>query len=299
MISIYIVTYKNDIDLNNNIASILASGADVRINVINNHSDFFLKPEHEKEVNVLHNSLRPDFSTGHLARNWNQALLHGFQDLKKPASDIVITVQDDVMFKPDWLPNLIDLHREYTFITMGTGDAFCSYLPEAVRKIGLWDERFCNIGYQEADYFLRALIYNSEKSSINDLCHTRLHNAVDGNVVNLKNLSISHNNSSIKGAEFELISTPHSNSSVERSESLLITTPIKNIVRHDIHESSRIFSTLALEVFMKKWGVNPGQWTEECYSLSKSLIPNYITYPYFEKDIECLREKNYIISDEY
>jgi hypothetical protein len=184
MISIYIVTYRSRVDLNNNIASILASGADVRINVINNHSEFFLEPKHEKAVTVLHNNLRPNFSLGHLARNWNQSLLHGFQDLRNPASDIVITVQDDVIFKSNWLPNLLDLHRRYSFITMGGGDAFCSYLPEAVRKIGMWDERFCSIGYQEGDYFLRALIYNRENSSINDIQHGRLHNAVGSNTYN-------------------------------------------------------------------------------------------------------------------
>jgi hypothetical protein len=53
MISVYIVTYRNSTDLNKNIASILASGADIRINVINNHSEFSLEPEHEKAVTVL------------------------------------------------------------------------------------------------------------------------------------------------------------------------------------------------------------------------------------------------------
>ena len=124
-VSIYIVTYRNPVDLNKNISSILASGADVRINVINNHSEFFLEPKHEKAVTVLHNNLRPDFSTGHLSRNWNQALLHGFKDLKNPANDIVVTVQDDVIFKPDWLSRLIDIHRRYNFVTQGIGDAFC------------------------------------------------------------------------------------------------------------------------------------------------------------------------------
>src|SRR6186713_2969588 len=56
-VSIYIVTYKNPVDLNRNIASILASAADVRINVINNHSQFFLEPKYEKAVKVLHNNL--------------------------------------------------------------------------------------------------------------------------------------------------------------------------------------------------------------------------------------------------
>jgi hypothetical protein len=282
-ISIYVVTYRNPDDLNNNIASILASGVHARIHVINNHSQLFLEPEHEKAVAVLHNSLRPDFSTGHLARNWNQALLHGFQDLNRPASDIVVTVQDDVVFKPDWFRNLIHLHRQYSFITMGIGDAFCSYLPEAVRKIGLWDERFCTVGAQEADYFLRALIYNRERSSINDLWHGRLHNAVEGNACN----PIFSTNREFDDRE-------------KRADSLLIALPLTNLDRESARLSWGKVLPLMEVVFKNKWGALAGyNWTEEYYAVRKSLIPNYITYPYFEKDIEGLREKNYIVSDDF
>lgn len=295
MISIYIVTYRSPVDLNNNIGSILESGADVRINVINNHSEFFLEPKHEKAVTVLHNNLRPDFSTGHLARNWNQALLHGFRDLRDPASDIVVTVQDDVIFKPDWLYRLIDLHRRYSFITMGGGDAFCSYLPEAVRRIGLWDERFCNIGFQEADYFLRALIYNRERSSINDPMHGRLHNAVEGNAVTPLRPHLDSNNETereeMKGMEEE---------EIKRADSMLIAMPRMSMHRKKAQRASMRFHTLTRQFFEHKWGVSPvGGWTVEHYAVRKSLVPNYITYPYFEKDIENLREKNYVVSDDF
>lgn len=286
MISLYIVTYRNPGDLNNTIASILASGADVRITVINNHSEFFLEPTHEKAVTVLHNNLRPDFSTGHLARNWNQALLHGFQDLKNPASDIVVTAQDDVLFKANWLPRLVDLHRRYSFITMGGGDAFCSYLPEAVRRIGLWDERFCSIGYGEADYFLRALIYNRESSSINDPLHSRLHNALEGNAITLFDNFMKY----LEREEIE-------GDPKERTDSMLITVPRMNLRRREAHLSSIRFHTLSAAVFNHKWGVSDFGWTAEHHSLRNSLIPNYVTYPYFEKDIEGLREKNYVVSD--
>lgn len=288
MISVYIVTYRSPADLNNNIASLLASGADVRINVINNHSEFFLEPKHEKTVTVLHNRLRPDFSTGHLARNWNQALLHGFRDLKNPASEMVITVQDDVLFKADWLARLRDLHRRYSFVTMGAGDSFCSYLPEAVRKIGLWDERFCNIGFQEADYFLRALIYNRERSSINDRIHGRLHNAAEGNTF----------------APFlpdyrRELEREETESDPDRADSLLITVPRMNLGRKQAHLSSMKFHRLVQAVFESKWGLSDTQWTPEHYAVRKSHIPNYMTYPYFEQDIEGLREKNYIVPDDF
>jgi len=276
-VSIYIVTYRNPVDLNRNISSILASGADVQINVINNHSQFFLEPEHEKAVMVLHNSLRPDFSTGHLARNWNQALLHGFKDLKSPANDIVVTVQDDVLFKVDWLSRLVNLHRRYNFITQGIGDAFCSYLPEAVRKVGLWDERFCSIGWGEGDYFLRSLIYDRDGCSINDPAHGRLHNVVGG------------------GVDRHSLS---SDGTAKRADALLITCPPMNVDRKDAHLTSLKFHPLAATVFKQKWGVSDVQWTTEHQALRRSLVPNYLMYPYFEKDVEGLRDKNYVLADE-
>jgi hypothetical protein len=282
IVSVFIVTYRSPVDLKNNIASILESGADVTVNVINNHSDFELAPEHKHAVTVLHNQLRPDFSTGHLARNWNQALLLGFRNLKNPASDIVVTVQDDVLFKPDWLRNLIELHRKYSFITMGAGDAFCSYLPEAVRTIGLWDERFCNIGCHEADYFLRALIYNRDLSSINDIFHGRVHNAVGAN---------SCTDFRLFDAEFE--------NEQQRANSLLITVPRIDSDRRCAHLASAKFHRLVGALFRHKWNVHFNNWTEEHHSLRNSLVHNYLMYPYFEKDVEGLREKNYIVSDDF
>lgn len=275
-VSVFIVTYRNPTDLNRNIASILASGADVRINVINNHSQFFLEPRYEKAVTVLHNSLRPDFSTGHLSRNWNQALLHGFKNLQQPASDIVVTVQDDVIFKEDWFPRLVDVHRQYSFITQGIGDAFCSYTPDAVRKVGLWDERFCNIGWSEGDYFLRSLIYNREGCSINDPGHGRLHNPLEGNTLTPRDSFVA----------------------AERARSLLITTPQFNCDRKDAHLSSMKFHGLGETIFMHKWGLPDGPWTAEHYAVRKPLVPSYVMYPYFEKDVEGLRDKNYVVATE-
>ena len=63
-IKIYIVTYKNSIDLNNNLKSLFSSnlnGKNLKINIINNHSDFHLSNKYINRVNILHNTLRPDF----------------------------------------------------------------------------------------------------------------------------------------------------------------------------------------------------------------------------------------------
>jgi hypothetical protein len=155
IINLYIVTFKN-VTLN--------------INVINNHSEFIIN-EKFKNINVMHNTLRPDFSTGHLSRSWNQAIMHGFRSLRNPIAQIVVACQVDSIFSGDWLTRLLDLHQRYSFVSAGHGDAFLSFTPDGVKAIGLFDERFCNIIHQECDYFNRALIFNKDKSSINDFWH--------------------------------------------------------------------------------------------------------------------------------
>ena len=288
-IKIYIVTYRATKDLNNNIQSLLESDLvnyNYEINVINNHSEFSLNSEFEGKVKVLHNVLRPDFSTGHLARNWNQAIINGFKDLNNPDCDILVTSQDDTLFKPDWCAKLIKYHEKYSFLTMGGGDAICSYLPEAVKKIGLWDERFCNIYYQEADYFLRATIYNNAKSSINDLQHKRVLNPIEGSKIG-KNIS-------------NVASGKKSNSNENRAETPLVITPNNDDSRQLAHLESGKYAMTSYSIFKYKWGFHtpPYDWTDNFLKNlpKRTLSPNFFTYPYFEKDIEDLEKKNYIIS---
>ncbi len=175
-IKIYIVTYNAQDTINKNLKSLFASDIakhNVEIYIINNHSNFSIDGEFIDKVKVLHNITRPDFSRGHLSRNWNQALINGFKDLSNPDCNIVACVQDDTLWYQDSIEKLINIHETYSFYTCTPGDGFCSYTPDAVKTIGLWDERFCGITFQEADYFLRAYLYNNAKSSINDSPHGR------------------------------------------------------------------------------------------------------------------------------
>ena len=264
-INLYIVTYKNDKILNEwSLKTLFESDylqaeCEFNIHVINNHSEINIQEEYKDKVQVLENTLRPDFSTGHLARNWNQALIHGFRDLREPASDIVICCQNDVKFKKDWLQHLLKLHDVYSFVTYAQGDAFHSYTPSAVRAIGLWDERFCNICYQEHDYFIRALIYNKEKSSINSKGSRQLLNPCNVELLE------------IQGA-------PCGSKRGELS-----------------HNQSRKHSDISKKLFEQKWGVRPAQWpANPDWYPKKSKIQNYLFYPYFERDVQGLRDKHYL-----
>ena len=163
-IKLFIVTYDNSPDLNANLESLYnQSYKDFQLNIINNHSNFSIKRKYKKIIHkIYHNELRPNFSTGHLARNWNQALILGFVNLINPACDIVITAQDDTIFLPNFFENIIEAHKVYSFIQQGSGDNVCSYTPDAIHNAGIWDEQFCNIGFQEFDYLNKQLLFNDK-----------------------------------------------------------------------------------------------------------------------------------------
>lgn len=279
-IKIYIVTYKNDDYLKNNIISLLQSDLtdyQYQINVINNYTaDFGLENFcYQNDINVIHNCLRPDFSTGHLSRNWNQAIINGFESLSSPDCDILVLCQNDNIFKKDWCNYIIEKHNKYDFISIGGGDQYHSYKPGHIKKVGLWDERFCNIGYQEADYFIRSYIYNKDRISINDFNHKRIHNKLLDNLIDT--------GSGISGT----------NNIIDLSDSL------KGGMRGDEnHIKSLNYHSISKKILEHKWGVEfEGDWTQEKLSNlpKRSRIDNYIYYPYFEKDIENLTEKGFII----
>jgi len=264
-IKVFIVTYKNESFLRNNIDSLLESDLlkyDYEINVINNFTETFQSEDflEKRKVNVFHNTLRPDFSTGHLSRNWNQAIINGIKNLISPQCDILVLCQDDNIFQTNWCDHLINMHEKYDFITMGGGDQFHSYTPEHVRKVGLWDERFCNIGYQEADYFIRSYLYNKDRASINDPKHKRLHNPIENFFISLDDYLIGG-------------------------------------MRGDAaHIASAQYHSISRKILLEKWGDFECNWSEEKLSQlpTTSLVKNYVLYPYFEKDVYGLAEKGYI-----
>jgi len=265
-VKVFIVTYKNESFLRNNVESLLRSDLteyDYEINVINNFTSTFESQEflEERKVKLHQNSLRPDFSTGHLSRNWNQAIINGFKNLKSPDCDVLVLCQNDCLFEEKWCKQMLDLHQDFDFVSMGGGDQFHSYRPEHIRRVGIWDERFCNIGYQEADFFIRSYLYNKDRSSINDPKHKRVHNKVENSIIVLDDSLIG----GMRGDES--------------------------------HNASRQYHQISQKILIEKWGDFEGNWSEEKLKNlpSHSLLRNYIYYPYFEIDVYDLAEKGYIV----
>ena len=296
-IKIYITTYKNNNLLTRCIENLLASDVvdfDYEINVLNNHNT--LSIEHPR-IKVLDNEGRPDFSTGHLSRNWNQALINGFVDLENPDCDIVVTMQNDIVVRKNWVRSILSYHVKYDFLSFGAGDGLCSYTVDAVKNVGLWDERFCNIGYQEADYFLRQYLYNVGKASINDHEHIRLINPVidpafDSHIdYKMKSLGVvddSYECGFVRKDENHLASMEHHDISLDFFRKKWYSShfevlPAGNL--KDYHKKNYLWHN--------KWSKKRkaedllGIDCVECQS------PQPIVYPYFEKSIPNLSEKAY------
>lgn len=249
-IRVFVVTYKNDDLCKRLLDSFISSDKQdhhIEINVINNYPPACAWRREDKYgfVKVLDNNTRPHFSTGHLARDWNSALLLGFENLRAPACDITVCLQNDTLLNRDCWKNLVNLHGTFDFITAGAGDEFHSYTIEAVRKIGLWDERFCNIGYQEADYLLRAILALGDRASCNDFLHGRVWNAAD-----LGNLRLIEN------------------------------CPTGGAREDTAHTLSRKYHEISLRHFLNKWNVNPERWNSNILSAQKGMSEEAL-YPYF------------------
>ena len=263
-IKIFIVTWQDAEALNTNLDTLfegfnlLPEDVDIHVNIINNHTNFLIDPRFEQHVNVIHNRGTPDFATASLARMWNMALIHGFKNLNEPDADIVVTVQDDAVWNYDWISQLLKVMKDFDFYADDAGDMVCAYTPNAVKKIGMWDERF-HYGFGEGDYYLRAIRYLPEKSSINDHAHGR----------------------------------------VWQPSLHLAKRPEPTNDRYSEQNRSFNFRGLSWANFLYKWRYMEmeGTWPEniEEMVLTTPVVPATILYPYFEMNVENLKEKGYIV----
>jgi hypothetical protein len=166
-------------------------------------------------------------------------------------------MQNDTFVKTDCFSDLIELHKKYDFITIGAGDQLLSYTVDAIKQIGLWDERFCFVGHQEGDYFTSAFMLHKDKISICDFRHNRLHNLFDECHTKLIYPEASLNGGHYTGSHSYL-------------EELFYHKWGRDIPWRDT-----------------------SYWKEENTIVRYPLIKRYFLYYYFEKDIKTLKEQNY------
>ena len=83
---------------------------------------------------------------------------------------------------------------------------------------------------------------------------------------------------------------------IEKSRGWLVDPDVRQI--DAVHDNSPHGNNeISAKLMAAKYPFEPFPWTLEKIRSrpSKTLIPNFITYPYFEKDIYNLQEKGYII----
>jgi len=295
-LKIYIVTYKRSDILNDTLDKLFKSDfaevRDTEVNIINNHSEFFLEKRFIDKVNVLHNSLRPDWSNGNLAENWNQALLDGFRNLDNPDSEYVVTFQNDTAVDRNWYKNLMSLHKKFNFVVGRYGDNFVSYTADAVKNIGIWDENFFGVQFKEADYWLRAVAFNKEGSFINDTLH-----GLELNNENPLELDTTEDRNFIEELGFA-----GENTLKRRAD---------NLEHQEIWKTrGGFYKEYAWRYFCEKWSGTwdhgepirsqwvknwPKEMTTNPPDIRRSKIKIVMKYPYFECSIRNLKDKNYMI----
>ena len=183
----------------------------------------------------------------------------GFEDLNSPKSDIVILSQGDCVFQEGYLSKIIKAHEKYDFVQQGRGDEYHSYTADHIKKVGIWDERFCGIGYQEVDYFYRSDLFNHDKVFIND---------------NYYGLELDSKNT------LNIVDLSHETGYERDDESHL--------------KSFGTAHQYCLDLFMRKYGIERKLTSGvDCYKVYDSLkgnkvypqIETILLYPYFEKGI--------------
>ena len=258
---VFISAHKNRDALNKCLESLDNSDLNIFTNscvIINNfgvlnYSDIY---DTSVDVDIVNNRLRLKRSTGHLTRTWNQAIINGFEDLRRPKCEFVVCIQDDTILKPDCFSKLNALHARYDFIQNGLGDQIMSFSAEGVRKIGIFDERMCGIGFHEREYFDRAVRLAPEKVSINDYGH------------------------SIERYGEENLPADHF---------IRVWVYSHNQIHEDLSKSSQYL------VEQWHDAGHTSEWDSLLSTLYGDINnhPRFFTYPYFEKDIETLNEQNY------
>lgn len=259
-IKIYIVSYKNVDLLQRCIRSLLDDiDTDTSITVMNNYvpnhvPKIDLPAEILSQVTVIHNSARPAFSTGHLARSWNECIMDAIVDIDNPQCDILILAQEDTLFAPHAVKAIKKHAEKYDYLTFGAGDEVQVMTPTSIKRIGLYDERFCNIGYQEADYFRRAMLLHRDRISLNDFHHDRVINPLDQNV---------------------LLSVPNGNTRRDPEY-------FRSCHHHCITE----------RFYFQKWGdILWSGWSRTAPSTASNPPKQYILYPYFERALPDQQQK--------
>lgn len=171
-IRVYIVTYKRNDVLNQNLKSLfntVKNPKNIEITVLAKHPSVKIEKENNKEnLRVVLNTTRMPHAWGNLARDWNFCILDCFKTSDNPDNvDWLVLAQNDVTWIDGWDVWLIN-NKNFDFVSQPKGDQAIALNIDAINKVGFFDECLTTLHFHEIDYFIRCILYNEERSSIND-----------------------------------------------------------------------------------------------------------------------------------
>lgn len=171
-IRVYIVTYRRDDVLNLNLRTLWAGARHpehLEVTIISNHPQVEVAEENRRpNLRILINATRHANSWGYLARDWNFAIIDAFKTWENPDGvDWCVLAQNDVEWLPGWDTWLAG-SKDLDLISQPVGDAVVALNIEAVRRVGLFDERFCTLHFHDIDFLNRAAVALRERAGIFD-----------------------------------------------------------------------------------------------------------------------------------
>ncbi|MDD4519391.1 MAG: hypothetical protein PHI50_00705 [Alphaproteobacteria bacterium] len=171
-IKVYIVTYKRNDVLNQNLKSLwqcTKNPENIEVTILANHPDVVIDEENKRDnLNLILNTTRMPHAWGYLSRDWNYCILDCFKTWENPQNiDWCVLAQNDVIWVKDW-DEWLETNKDYDLITQPVGDQSICMNIEAVKKIGFFDERLTTLHFHEIDYFIRSILFLENRLSIND-----------------------------------------------------------------------------------------------------------------------------------
>jgi hypothetical protein len=177
MIRAYVVTYKRNDLLNENLRTLWATVKDpsgVEVLVLSNHPDVEVAPENARpNLKVIVNATRPLNAWGYLSRDWNFCILDAFKSWRNErGTSWCVLSQNDATWVDGW-DQWLKANGNYDLVSQPAGDQSVAMNIESVKKVGFFDERFSVLHWHEFDYFTRAIRALGARASINDgNCHS-------------------------------------------------------------------------------------------------------------------------------
>lgn len=187
-IKVYIVTYKKNDVLNENLRTLWASTKNpknIEVTVLANHPDVKIDRKNKrKNLKVIINNTRMPHAWGNLAKDWNFCILDCFKSSENPDNvDWCVLAQNDATWIDGWDEWLMK-NSLYDVVTQPTGDQSVSLNINTINKVGFFDERFTTLHFHEIDYFIRCILLLGSRASINDDHKSHnLSNCSVGNVI--------------------------------------------------------------------------------------------------------------------